>query len=444
MVTLPSKDRARTIVLFALPIIGGMASQNVLNLVDTAMVGVLGPAALAAVGLGSFANFMSVAFVTGLSAGVQAMAARRVGEGRTSETAIPLNGGLLLAVVLSVPLSLLLILNADSLYSLLVDDPEVVGLGIPYFQARLFAMVAVGMNYSFRGYWNGVGLARVYLQTLLIMHASNIVLNYLLIFGHLGFPALGCTGAGIGTAISTYLGTGIYVVMAFRHARRAGFLRALPDRAGLGSLLKLAVPAGMQQFFFAAGMTVFFWIIGTVGTPELAASNVLVQLLLVLLLPGLGFGLAAASLVGQALGRDDALDARRWGWHVSVVASSVVGVVSLIGLVFPRLILAIFIHDPATMELAVFPMQLVAATMAVDTIGTVLMNALLGAGDSRRVMVFSIVLQWGLFLPSAYLLGPVLGYGMTGVWVVQVIYRLLQTIAFVGLWKQGKWASIRV
>ena len=441
---LPASDRVRTIVLFALPIIGGMASQNILNLVDTAMVGVLGPVALAAVGLGSFANYMAVAFITGLSAGVQAMAARRVGEGRSEEAAVPLNGGLALAVGLSLPLSVVLIAAAGRLFPLLVDDPQVIATGIPYLRARLFAMVAVGMNYSFRGYWNGVSMARVYLQTLVLMHAVNIVLNYLLIFGRFGFPELGVTGAGIGTAVSTFIGTAIYIVMAFRHARSAGFLKSVPDRSGLRTMLRLAVPAGLQQFFFATGMTVFFWIIGTVGTPELAASNVLVQLLLVVLLPGIGFGLAAASLVGQALGRGDRADARRWGWDVSAVAAAIVGVISLIGLVAPRLMLAVFIHDPPTLELAVAPMRLVAATMALDTVGTVLMNALLGAGDSRRVMVLSIVYQWGLFLPLAFALGPVFGFGITGVWLAQVVYRTVQTLSFVVVWHRGRWASIQV
>lgn len=445
MVTVyPDTARSRTIVHFALPIIGGMASQNVLNLVDTAMVGVLGPTALAAVGLGSFANFMAVAFITGLSAGVQAMAARRVGEGRENESATPLNGGLLLALLISVPLSLVLVFNAGRLFPLLVDDPEVIALGVPYFQARLLAMVAIGMNFSFRGYWNGIGRSRVYLQTLLIMHACNILLNYLLIFGRLGFPELGSTGAGIGTAISTYLGTAIYISMAFRHARSSGFLRGLPDREGMRTMLTLAVPAGLQQFFFATGMTVFFWIIGKVGTAELAASNVLVQLLLVVLLPGIGFGLAAASLVGQALGRGDPKDASRWGWQVSTIAATMVALMSLVGLVFPRLILAVFLHDEMTLELAVLPMRFLAGSMAIDTVGTVLMNALLGAGDSKRVMAISVVLQWGLFLPFAYLLGPYLGFGIDGAWFAQIVYRLLQTIAFTALWKQGRWANIRI
>ncbi|MDH4282081.1 MAG: MATE family efflux transporter, partial [Myxococcales bacterium] len=140
--------RRRRILALALPIIGGMLSQNVLNLVDTAMVGTLGDAALAGVGLGGFANFLLSAFILGLSAGVQAMAARRVGEGRRDETAIPLNGGLLLAVVIAIPWSVLLIALAPKYFPLLAADPSVVEQGVPYLRARLFAMFAMGMNFA--------------------------------------------------------------------------------------------------------------------------------------------------------------------------------------------------------------------------------------------------------------------------------------------------------
>jgi len=437
-------ERRRRILGLALPIIGGMASQNVLNLVDTAMVGVLGASALAAVGLGSFANFMASAFITGLSAGVQAMASRRLGEGRERETALPLNGGLLIAGGLAVPLSVVLILNADWLFSLLVDDPEVVALGVPYFSARLASMVALGMNFAFRGYWNGVDLSKVYMRTLIVMHATNIILNWVLIFGHFGLPALGCAGAGIGSAIATFFGTGLYIVQALRLARGNGFLRGLPDRASLVTMLRLSVPAGIQQFFFAAGMTMFFWIIGRVGTAELAASNVLVNLLLVAILPGMGFGMASATLVGQALGRGDASDARIWAWDVSKLAMVFVGCIAAVGLFFPDLLLRIFLHEPHTLELARTPLRVVAGTIWFDTLGMVLMNSLLGAGDSRRVMLVSVILQWGLFLPAAYLVGPVLGLGLTGVWVAQVAYRALQTVAFAVMWRGGHWAKIRV
>jgi putative MATE family efflux protein len=436
--------RIRTILALALPIIGGMASQNVLNLVDTAMVGFLGAPSLAAVGMGSFANFMAVAFIMGLSAGVQAIASRRLGEGRRDQTASGLNAGLLIALLVAVPWSLILIFFADRLYPFLIDDPEVVAIGVPYFRARLAGMVAIGMNFAFRGFWNGIGQSRRYLQTLVIMHACNLLLNWILIFGHFGFPALGAMGAGIGTTISTFFGTAIYIVLALRHAKGTGFLRRIGDRKTMGTLLRLSIPAGTQSFFFATGMTVFFWIIGRIGTAELAASNVLVQLLLVAILPGVGFGLAAASLVGQALGRGDREDAVTWGWDVSRLAMVMVGTGALVGVIAPDLLLGIFLHEEQTIELARFPLRLLGATMVVETLGSVLMNALLGAGASKKVMLVSVTLQWGLFLPVAFLIGPVLGYGMSAVWAAQVGYRCLQGLIFAAIWRRRQWTSLEV
>jgi Na+-driven multidrug efflux pump len=212
----------------------------------------------------------------------------------------------------------------------------------------------------------------------------------------------------------------------------------------VASVLRLSIPAGLQSFFFAGGMTAFFWIIGRIGTLELAASNVLVQLLLVAILPGVGFGLAAASLVGQSLGRGDRPDAVQWGWDVSRLAMMLVGGMALIGVVFPDLMLRVFLHDPETIALARFPLRLLGATMALETLGTVLLNALMGAGASKIVMVVSISLQWGIFLPVAYFLGPVLGLGLSAVWAGQVGYRLLQALVFAGIWKSERWIDLKV
>jgi putative MATE family efflux protein len=439
-------DRARlsSILSLALPIIGGMASQNVLNLVDTAMVGRLGPTALAAVGIASFANFMCVAAVMGLSAGVQAMSARRKGEGRTAETAVPLNGGLILALAVSVPLSAVLIALAPRLFPLLNRDPAVIAAGVPYLEARLVAMAAVGVNFAFRGFWNGIGMSGVYLRTVLVMHACNIALNYVLIFGKLGLPALGATGAGIGSAIATFIGAATYMWLGWRGARSSGFLTRLPRRDTMLAMLRLAVPSSIQQFFFAAGFTALFWIVGLVGTREVAAASVLINVMLVAILPGLGLGLAAASLVGQALGAGDARAAQRWGWDVVTVAVAIMGGLGVPMLLVPDLILGAFLPDAETLALARLPLRLVGATIVVDAFGMVLQNALLGAGASRQVMTVSITVQWLVFLPAAWLVGPTAGFGLIGIWLCLVGWRALQAAVLTAIWQRRRWAEIRV
>ncbi len=437
-------ERRRRILHLALPIIGGMVSQNVLNLVDAGMVGSFGDDALAAVGVGGFLNFLLTAFILGLSAGVQAMASRRVGEGRESESAVPLNGGLVIALTVAIPLSALLIFAAPHYFPLVVDDPNVVVDGVPYLRWRLVAMVAMACNYSFRGYWNAVDRSALYMKTLVVMHASNIALNYVFIYGELGAPEMGAVGAGLASAISTYIGTAMYFVLGFMHARKAGFLQALPGWDTLKTMVRVSAPAGAQQFFFAAGMTLFMTIMARVGTAELAASKVMIDLMLVGILPGIGFGLAAASLVGQALGRKDPEDASQWAWDVAKIAVVVVGLIALPAMIVPDLLLQPFLHDPATRALAEWPLRMLGFFMATDAVGLVLMNALIGAGYTRRVMVIATVLQWGLFLPLAYVMGPVLGWGMLAIWLGQIVYRQLQTVAFVLEFKRGRWRHAKV
>lgn len=421
-----------------------MVSQNVLNLVDTAMVGTLGDAALAAVGIGGFVVFMCQAFILGVSTGVQAIASRRKGAGRISEMAIALNAGLVLVLLTSPFVTVLVFYLTPNVYPYVNSDSAVIEQGIPYIQVRILAVVFVGMNFAFRGYWSAIDLTRLYMSTLIVMHSLNVLLNYILIFGKFGAPALGVTGAGIATSIATAVGTAIYIVLALRRARDHGFLRGLPPVEEFRTLIRLSTPTGIQQTFFATGFVILYWIIGKIGTPELAAANVLINITLVAILPCLGFGIAAATLVGQALGRNDTDDAARWGWDVANIALIVILILGIPMWLTPDSLLTVFIHDTDTLAIARTPMRLVGLLIAIDAIGLVLMHALLGAGDSKRVMLVSIATQWALFLPVAYLAGPVLGYGLLTLWMLQGAYRVVQAGVFIKFWQQREWAGIHV
>lgn len=439
-----SPTRRNRILSLALPIIGGMVSQNLLNIVDTAMVGFLGDAALAAVGLGGFVVFMCQALILGISTGVQTSASRRKGEGRPERAAAILNTALVLVLIVAPIFSLVLIQLAEPVYPYLNSDAAVIERGVPYIEWRLGAIVFVGMNFAFRGYWNALDLSRLYMTTLILMHATNIVLNYILIFGKFGAPALGVTGAGMASAISMAVGTLIYFYLGMKHVRRDGFLRCMATRAEVGSLLRTTVASGMQQFFFAAGLVAMFWIIGKIGTPELAAANVLVTVLLFAILPGLGLGLACATLVGQALGKRDPEDAYQWTFDVAKVAVVLLTVLGLPMWLVPDLVSSIFIHEPSTRELARWPMRIMGLTMPIEAIGFAFMHGMFGAGDARRVMFVSVATQWLLFLPLAFVIGPVAGYGLLGVWLWQGVTRALQAWTFVAMWRGRKWQQIEV
>jgi len=421
-----------------------MVSQNLLNIVDTAMVGFLGDPALAAVGLGGFVVFMCQALILGISTGVQSSAARRKGEGKTDRAAAILNTALLLVLLIAPFFSIVLVQLAGPVFPFLNADPAVIERGVPYLEWRLGAIVFVGMNFAFRGYWNALDLSRLYMNTLIIMHACNIVLNYVLIFGKFGFTAYGVTGAGMASAISMGIGTAIYFFLGFRHVANGFFLRCFATRSETGSLIRISLPSGLQQLFFAAGLVAMFWIIGRIGTPELAAANVLITVLLFAILPGLALGIACTTLVGQALGARNPDDAYEWAWDVCKITVALLTVLGMPMWLVPDLVSSIFIHEQTTRELARWPMRIMGLTMPLEAIGFAFMHGLLGAGDAKRVMLVSIGTQWLIFLPLAFIVGPVLGYGLFGVWLLQGGSRGIQAFVFTKMWRGRKWQHIDV
>jgi len=394
--------------------------------------------------LGGFLNYMCVAFLLGLSAGVQAMVSRRMGENKETEAAYPLNAALLLILIAAVPMTAILYFLSPHLIQWFNPDPLVVEQGTPYLQARFLGLISLAVHFSFRGYWSAINMTKVYLKALLFAHASNIVISYVLIFGKLGMPALGTYGAGLGTSISITLAVFYYFYCALKYTRGYGFLENLPSKATVMQMIKTSVPSSFQQFFFAAGFAALYWIIGQVGTEELAGANVIINLMLVGILPAIGFGIGGATLVGQALGKKDVDAAQQWGWDTVKLACITAGFLMLPVLFLPDLILSIFLTDAKVIDLTRLPLQLAALSLGVECIGIVLFNTINGAGDTTSTMKISFALQWMFFLPLAWVVGPYLGWGLTVIWIGHIVYRLILTWAMISMWQGRKWSTVEV
>ncbi|ERS90026.1 MULTISPECIES: MATE family efflux transporter [unclassified Halomonas] len=441
---LPPSSRRRTILRLALPIIAGMLSQSLINLIDAAMVGSLGEVPLAGVGIGGYLMFLVTALLFGLSSGVQAQTARRHGEAAWARRAVPLNAGLVIAALLALPITLLCLWQAPGLVALINQDPAVTAEAVTYFRWRVLSLVAVAMIFCFRGYWNGIQQTGLYLRIILAMHAVNVAASLVLIFGYLGLPAMGAAGAGAGTTLSLFAGLALWAAASLRHARPSGFLAGVPRRLTFLTTLRLAAPHSFQQLWFAGGYAVLFWILGQVGTASVAAGHVLVNLSLLLILPGVGLGMAAMSLVGEALGREAHGDAHRWGWEVVHLAWLCLAVIALPMALFPDAVLGLFLHDAALVELARLPLRLTALMIVLDAAALVLAQALLGAGANRTVMTATLSLQWLLFLPLAWWVGVWLDQGLVGIWWVQLGYRALNSLWFAAIWQRRRWQQVIV
>lgn len=436
-------DRIKTISKLAFPLSVAISANLTMDLIDIAMVGQLGHRNIAAVGLGAFSKTLAFALVGGIAAAVQGIVARRRGEGSKAPQCVPLNGGLLLALVLGIPLAIICYSLTPAFFSLISRDPEVARVGVPFLRMLYLAFPAFGMHMAFKGYWNGTEKQKVYMLIVLFMNCMNIAVNYAFIFGHWGAPAMGATGAAIGTVSALYAGVLINFVVVTWRFRKDGFLTARPEGSILTRILKMAMPANMQEFFFSAGYIVFYFIVGRIGTTELAVTNVLVRVSIMLLIVAASLGMASATLVSKAVGRGDIAGAAEWGWDagkLGVITNLLLGLPLVL---FPRAFLSIFLHDPHAIAIGVIPFQLLGGTSGFGSLIWIFAYTLYSLGDGNRVMLISFCTQWLFFLPAVWIVGPHLHYGLLQISYVQVVYGLISTVLVTAVWADGRWKTIR-
>ena len=440
----PAADRTqryRSILGLGLPIAAGMVSQSILSLVDISMVAALdNTSALAAVGIGSYCAFLAVSLTLGLSIGVQAMVARRIGENRPEAAIEPLNAGLLLALLAGALLTALFLYAANPLIALLNTNSEVRAIANDYLYYRVLGIIAVAVNFAYRGFWNGIQKPTTYLAILLLVHLCNFGFSYCLIFGAAGFPEMGAVGSGLGTTISLFIGTVLLTLASWLGNRHGRFLRQWPSSRVMTTILRLAIPNSSQYLLLALGTCILYALLGRIGVSALAAGHAIINITLFIVLPGTGLALAATTLVADALGRNAPQEAYQWGWDTVRVSAPILACLGLPLLLFPNAILVLFLpDDPQLLAMAQTPLQITGAASIVQAFTLSLPQALLGAGANRTVLAVSAASQWLLGLPLAAFIGIYLGYGLTGVWSAQVVERLVTAGVYCWLWSRRLW-----
>ncbi|MCM8541304.1 MAG: MATE family efflux transporter [Lentisphaeraceae bacterium] len=407
------------------------------------MIGKISKEALAAVAAGGVITWLSASIVISLSTGVQQLSSRRFGEDKLTETAHPLNAGLITALLIGIPMGLILCNFTEEIMRLISADEEVVRLGSDYLYITFLSIPFNGLNFCFRGFWNGINKQKIYMYTLFIIHSINIILNYALIFGKFGFPELGVTGAALATMISLVTGTLIYSLIAFSKIRPMGFFSTFPKHV-FSSLFKLSTSNAIQSFLYALSYNVIYKIIAQLGTNELAAAGIVINFALVFYLPGLAFGLVATSLVSQEIGKKDFEAANSWTKDISKLSSIILGIASIPLIIFPEFLLDVFIKEKEAVVVAIDAVRILGVSIFIEAQALTMMHALLGAGDSKKVMYISTTILWLVYIPLGWILGIYFNFGLNGVWVANLIVQISLALIYTALWKTGKWKEIRI
>jgi len=436
--------RLRRIVGLSLPIVLILLMQTLIGLIAIALVSHLGDAAVAGIGIASALLSMLMAVLFGIDTGVQALVAQRIGAGQVRQAGAALTDGLTIAIAGGLLLTGLGYAAGPGLFSLVANDAAVAAHGLPYLNATLPVLLFIGANFAFSAYRNGAGAPRYSLLAVVIQLPCSALFGYLLVFGTLGLPRLETAGAGLGVTLAALVALAIHVVLAARIAPVPGFPATRPSWRGMRLILRIGLPVGLQQSLVYVGTAVYFAIVGLLGTDAVAAMNVLLNIMLVSILAATGMGIAAATLVGTALGRGDPTDARRWGWQVAWLGAIITLVFSAIIVAAPRGTLGLFIADRTTIDLAAAPLVVLALGMSIDAFGRILGFALRGAGATRMVTAVAFALQWGAQLPLSWLVGIELGYGLLGIAISRLLLFAAETAIVAMLWRNGSWSGVRL
>jgi len=436
----------REILRLSFPVMIGMLSHTMIQIVDTAMVGRLGIGELAAVGLGSLFIHVTVLAFGSLSVGTQAIAARRLGERRFEEyPRIALNT-FTLALAFGIPVSLAGYRLSPWIFSRLSADPAVVREGIAYLSIRFSGLFCIIAMWALSGLAYGVARVKIDMIVSIAVNCCNVLLNYLLIFGHGGFPRLEVRGAAIASVISTLFGLLFYLYLVqFRILRRLPAPSPRPRISGrlMGQIIRISGPRAVQSVTIF-GFLVFLSLIGRTGVGELAISNIIFKAFDFSFMIGMAIGATSATLVGRSLGERNPSLAARYGWHSAGIGSLFMGILGASFLFFPREIMGVFTTDHAAIEKGAAPFRLLGVFQFIDAFGIVFSRTLQGVGGTLYVMIAEMACMGGVLIPFAYASVEVFHAGLFVTWCAIYLYIICFAGAMAWKFREGGWKRIEI
>jgi MATE family multidrug resistance protein len=434
------------ILRFALPLMLGLMTTALNTLVDTIFIGRLGTAPLAAVPLAGLVYIVGWLFGVGVMRTSLAFIARAYGAGRWGEI-----GGMLahyqMLAVLGLPLLQLWVLAWPVFSTLGELSAAVDDFGATYLRIRSWDVMFSLLLVLYTAFYQALGNSRFPMLINVAVVMVNIALDYGLIFGHWGLPALGVAGSALATVVSQGLGAAAILGASFAGAERPRFglrLWVCPRRALLRDILRIGLPQGIGDAVELTAWSGFMLIVGRLGESALAASNIGVQATHLLFLPGFAFGIAASSYMGRFLGAERPDIARRTTVRVVAMGVGYMGVLGVPLWFFGETIASAFTGDPAVIRLAGLMFKVMAFYQVFDGMGVITRTALGGAGDTRWPTLALAACALAVLFPGAFLLARLVEPGLVGAWLGAFAYMVVNAICMVGRFRSGRWAHLQL
>jgi len=430
-------------IRLALPLVMAELGWMTMAIVDTMMVGRQADSAVAigAVSLGSILFNAMAIFGTGLMLGLDTLVSHSFGAGKVEDCHRSLVNGVYLSIGITPVLMGIVWVTGRLLHTIGIEQ-DVMAQATPYLSALNWGTLPLLLYFVFRRYLQGMNLVKPVMFALISANVVNLAGNWALIYGHLGFHAMGTVGSGWSTCIArTYMMAVLLVYALYYDYRYQTGLRVasrLPNFMRIWQLVELGLPAATQFGMEVAVFAVATVLIGKLGAIPLASNQVAINTVSVTYMVPLGIASAAAVRVGQALGRRDAHGASRSGWTAILLGASFMSVMGVLFFLFPQYIVRIYSPDESLIRAASQLLFVGAFFQLFDGIQTVATGALRGAGNTRTPMICHLIFYWLVGLPVGAYLCFKKGWGAQGLWAGLCLALILIGSALLYFWRRNE------
>ena len=411
------------------PVIMGMLGHTFVGLVDNIMVGQLGSAELAAVSLGNSFFFVAMSLGIGFSTAITPLVAEADSENNFKKGKSAFKHGLFLCIVLSLLLFGMILLAKPLMY--LMEQPEeVVLLTMPYLDIIAISLIPLIIFQGFKQFSDGLSLTKHAMYATIVGNLINIGLNYILIFGKLGFPKMGIVGAGVGTLVSRLAMIAIIWTLLKNDKKASAFVTHIRlfilDSTMMKKIINLGLPSAMQMFFEVAIFTSAIWLSGLLGKNAQAANQIALNLSSMTFMIAMGLSVTAMIRVGNQKGLRNYVELQRIAKSIFLMGIMFASVFALLFLIFHDIFPALYLDlddvnnysDNQEVVSIASKLLLVAALFQIsDSAQVIFLGALRGLQDVKIPTVLTFIAYWMIGFPTSYFLGKETAYGSTGIWI---------------------------
>jgi multidrug resistance protein, MATE family len=416
----------------AYPVMLSNLGHVMMGVADSVMVGHVNATSLAAAGLANVVFNVLMLFGIGVSYAITPLVASADGAGNKNDIIETLRHGLVINIVNSIILAAT-VYFCRGLLHYIDQPPEVVTFSIPYLSIVTFSLIPMLIFQTFKQFVEGLSNTRIAMIIIIVSNLVNIGLNYIMIYGHAGFPAMGLNGAGWATFCSrifmaaSFAGY-VYIAPRFRQYRQ-GFSLGKYSRALFNKMLHLGVPSGVQFIFEVAAFDFSLVMVGWIGTTTQAAHQIAINLATVSYMTTAGLAAAATIRVSYFLGKKDFSNLRTAAYTLLVMAIAMMTAWAVLFIFGRHWLPGLYVESNEVIGIASVLLIIAGLFQISDGTQVVCVAALRGLQDVKIPSLFIFVSYWIIGLPLGYWLAFKGGYGASGVWLGLLIGLTLTALA---------------